>query len=164
MSGILDRRIDSLYRVLPAKSYADIARKLTDLTGDWTEVSHVATALAHLRRCAAADISYYGWTVPHVKRGPNTLSTTRLFSVDVHYRGNQFTIADPRRISFNEGNRAALMSVAQQMSNQCAALELAINYEQSESRKAYLRGLIRDITYLRDKTHEIVELDQSAAR
>lgn len=64
---LVDKVIDAIFMVLPAKSVEEIAEKIREYDPSLGVTrSYTAFALSELR----AKPARYGWTVPHVKRGP----------------------------------------------------------------------------------------------
>src|SRR5262245_36370393 len=150
----IDQRIDALFGALPATQYSEIAETMTSVLKETITESMVAQLLVHLR----VNMDYYGWTVPHVKRGPageGGDDKGRLFAVLVDKDGT-FYFDEAHRAHFDAGALSTMMTVARQAKNLSNSLGVAKQYERSRARRDAMQDLNDDVDYLAKRANRMV--------
>jgi hypothetical protein len=157
-----DKIIEAIFDTLPAATYWEIRTKVraNGLNVDFGDINN---AIAHLRRNSAE----YGWTIPHVKRGPVGLASerTRLFAVLVDREGHYELDSNPdARVNLRDGAISTAQHVATMMGNEAAALRIAATNTRSVNGRERINDLADDFAYVARKAVSVVrELRQANA-
>jgi hypothetical protein len=140
----MDLLIDELYVVLPSKSMKEIQQKLIPL-GQEVSLAMIGQALFHLRKHAAQ----YGWSVPHVKRGPDPEERC-YFPVLVDDQGS-FIMDEKYRAYARQGFRGTLSLISNMGQNEVTALRIALKYIKSRIKRERLSDSLDDVEYAAKK-------------
>jgi hypothetical protein len=160
MATKVDELINDIFTVLPCKSYMEIADKVSALRKVPVKKIHITDAISHLRKHSTTPA--YGWTIPHIKRGPATSTTgNRLRAVLFNRRADEF-ISDEERIDTQEGMVSTLSLIASQAQHQQAALEAAAKYERSKIKREAARELALDVGYVGRKAASMLTMLRDA--
>ena len=147
--------LDNLYEILPCATMEEITDKL-NARGLNVSRGAVEQVMARLRKEAPA----WGWTIPHVKRGPAmngeehryfaVLCTKDGWFMDSHDKGN-----------LRKGVVSTVQLVATQTNNSAKALEAAALHSASRSYAHALRDWAEDLKYISRKGRTLTALIQA---
>lgn len=143
-----DALLDKLYEILPAPNQRSLAAALG------VSVGYISVLLSHLRRHA----NRYGWTVPHVRRGPNTDDSQRFFAVRED-RGEGYILDDTHenRLYLRQGALSTVKHISSSMSNEAAALDLAAIHTRSRNLRLELEDLAELSRFLQKRADRLAE-------
>jgi hypothetical protein len=148
--ALIDDYIDTLHTVLPAKSKRDIRIKMSRVLGRRITDHIVCKTLTHLR----TNYMNYGWTVPHIKKGPST-DTLSYFAVKVDHHGDLMFDRDAE-YEVRVGLESTVATVAGMGTNEAVAIKMAMPYVQSLHLKRKLTSFNRKLTFLAEEAQELL--------
>jgi len=149
-----DQIIEAIFDALPADSYEDIVTKVNRATRLRVTHAQVNNAIAHLRSHSAQ----YGWTIPHVKRGPGVgMDEGRFVAYLVDRQGHYELDVNPdagRHLA--NGMSATIKHTASMMKNASAATRIAATHTRSVNARNRLNDLADDFAYIARRAAAVV--------
>lgn len=156
----MNNLIKAIFNALPAASFSDLTEKINENRKNPVSISMVSNAVAILRKQSSLDPNYYGWTIPHTKRGLNPdFGNNRLFPVLVNRDGDFFVGSDHREDNIADGNKASLQAHTQQIINQCGMLKLSLEYNIPASKKRYVKSIITDMMHIHQTINDLLSIE-----
>lgn len=123
-----DELIDHIYHVLVSNDGARHVKEIVELLHNERKVSvtenMVDSAFAHLRKMAEKDPDHFGWTSPHVQRGPNSVGDKRYFVALIDSNGDHFVDGDHRYDSVESGAINTVKEAASKLDHLARALNI----------------------------------------
>ena len=140
--------VGQLLDTLPASSVKDIHQKYI-ANGIKVSLPMVYLVLVEVRRYA----QYYGWTVPHVKRGA-VRPEGCYFAVSVK-RDNSFNFSEKERVHSRAGFLGTIESIASMAKSEAFALRTLAQYETRRRRERGLE-LVEDCEFIAKKARALL--------
>lgn len=166
MSVLQDEMIKHIRIVLqtPAKSYKEIAERLTVRLGYKVKATHVCNYLNILRR----NPTYYEWTIPHVKHGQHKADGSddkRFYRININRNGGAYTFdVDPEKLdNFRAGSISIISENLTKIRNQAMMLKVRHGQTQSQTQRAKINDLIMDGNYYVRKAEQFLEAIEAEA-
>jgi hypothetical protein len=145
----MDLIIDMLFAALPAKTLEEIQDKFK-AKGVNVTISTLEQALFRLRRHA----EQYGWSVPHVVRGPN--SDKRCYFAVLRDKKGDFHLISEHRAYSRHGFRGTVSHIANMGKNETVALRMLAQFDKSKVRREGAESLILDLEYVARKAKALL--------
>jgi len=148
-----DQIIEAIYDALPATSYSEITDRLNK-KGFKTNRGQVNNAIAHLRINSAG----YGWTIPHVKRGPDVAADKNRYVGLLVDRDGRYELDQNKEavLHITNGIVGDLQQTSTMMQNEVAAIKIAATHTRSINQRTRLNDLADDFSYIARKAAAVV--------
>jgi len=143
-----DILISGIYAVLPAGSLTEIQEKLKDRGLD-VSIPAIEQALFHLRK----HCNQYGWSVPHVKRGPG--GDERLYFAVLRDKERRFHLPSEYQAYSAHGFNGTIRHIANLGRNETVALRMMIQHEKRKPVRDGIEELIVDLEYVARKARSL---------
>lgn len=157
----MDRVIEAMFDVLPANTSEEIAIKVSKKLGERCSRSFIDIAISDLRK----RTEEWGWTIPHVKRGPPKPDEENRFFVMLNDKdGTPSYLDDESRLHIKTGTTSTVATVAQQSTNLAHTLNVAQQYERTKAHRERLEELHADMAYVARKARKMVKEMKAEAK
>jgi len=154
--------ISNLWHVLtkPATTYEELAVRIENRTGERVNRGMVAQAVTYLR----SNTEEYGWTVPHVKRGPaGGGDDGRYFRMLLDHKNGYHFVEKPEQLEHMErGTLSTLRQTVTMSKAQITMLKGAHENLRSHKMRAELKDTIEDYEYATRRMERIVRSYEEA--
>lgn len=142
-----DTRIYQIRQVLlandGAKEVKEIIEQLTQICV-FTNEDVINGDLARIRHMWNVNEDHYGFTIPHVMRGPNAIGDRRFFVEDKENTGFRFKDGDERYDSINNGFDATMKEASTKLRHAAACYYLGSRSVFRQSRYEYYVEIHRE--------------------
>jgi hypothetical protein len=145
----MDILLSGIYAVLPANSLTEVQGKLKARGVD-VSIPAIEQALFYLRRHA----NQYGWSVPHVKRGPR--SDKRCYFAVLRDKDRRFTLPLEYQAYSSHGFSGTVSQIANLGKHETTALRMMIQFEKRKPIRDASEELIVDLEYISKKAKALL--------
>ena len=148
----IDILIDNLWYCLPAATYAEIAKKMSQRMGERISIQSVQTTLHRLR----TNATVYEWTVPHAKHGINSTQSNRFVRVLIDRDGMRL-LEEGAVDDVQEGLESTVAEIGSKARNEADAIIAAALHLSSRAKSRMFKDFADDLAYLSRKAITLLE-------